>query len=104
MLGLPLDFWRHLRIALPSEAWREFLDQVRQWHGCGGIIGCVDEARFAIGAAVYWLAYDYGQSEFDQLRCAATIADYKPSPRHCKVEDAEDELAVSLYQTVAPHL
>jgi hypothetical protein len=104
MLGLSLDFWRHLRIALPTEAWREFLEQVRAWHGCGGIIASVDEARWSIATAVYWLAEDFGASEFDALRCAENLTGYSPSPLHRRIEDARDELATLLYDACAEYL
>lgn len=104
MLGLSLEFWRHLRIALPSEAWSAFLAEVRQYHGCGGIIGCVAEARFSIAQAVCWLAHDYGGSEFDVLRCADNLTGYQPGPLERGTSEDRDYLAHSLYTLCAAHL
>lgn len=104
MLGLSLEFWRHLRIALPSDAWREFLELVRQYHGCGGSIACVDDARFSIGQAVCWLAHDYGGSEFCVLRCADNLTGYEPGPLERGTSEERDFLAHELYTLCANHL
>lgn len=108
MLGLSLDFWRHLRIALPNDAWREFLRTLRteaySLH-CGRPEP-IDhaEARFAIGAAVCWLAHDYGGSEFCALRCADNLTGYQPSPLERGTSDERDPLAHRLYTLTAEHL
>lgn len=100
MLGLPLDFWRHLRMVLPSDAWSEFLETVR------GTDYRYDPdcAKFSIAQAVCWLAHDYGGSEFCVLRCADNLTGYQPGPLERGTSEDRDYLAHELYTLCAGYL
>lgn len=99
MLGLPLDFWRHLRTVLPPDAWREFLETVRATDT--DYRYDKDCARFSIAQAVCWLAHDFGGSEFCVLRCADNLTGYSPGPLERGTAPDRDWLAHELYTLCA---
>lgn len=88
------------RLALPAAFWR-FLGEVR----CGDVLRAVARHvpqlgadAFDVAEAVYWIAADFGGSEFDPLRRAAVASAFEPG---CLAYGPQSEAACLLYNALA---